>query len=131
MEVGKAILAILTSADSGRQCSLSFNLFVRSDKKFGDSEELPTATAHYQLPSVSRSLSWNHQQTSVKTRRRPYGKRRPAGFGTIPRGKGEDEKERPQPADEVAGPVADHADLLSMMQQTIARLNAMEPRAVI
>ncbi len=40
----------------------------------------------------------------------------------FPEAKGEDEKERPQPADEVAGPVADHADLLSMMQQTIARL---------
>lgn len=40
-----------------------------------------------------------------------------------PEAQGEDEKERPQPADEAAGPAAaDHADLLSMMQQTIARL---------
>ncbi len=39
-----------------------------------------------------------------------------------PEAQGEDEKERPQPADEVAGPPTDHADLLSMMQQTIARL---------
>lgn len=40
-----------------------------------------------------------------------------------PEAQGEDEKERPQPADEVAGPAtADHTDLLSMMQQTITRL---------
>ncbi len=41
----------------------------------------------------------------------------------FPEAQGEDEKERPQPADEVAGPgIADHSDLLSMMQRTIARL---------
>ena len=41
----------------------------------------------------------------------------------FPEAQGEDEKERPQPADEVAGPATtDHTDLLSMMQQTIARL---------
>ncbi len=41
----------------------------------------------------------------------------------FPEAQGEDEKERPQPADEAAGAaLADHADLLSMMQQTISRL---------
>lgn len=40
----------------------------------------------------------------------------------FPEAQGEDEKERPQPADEVSGLAYDHADLLSMMQRTIARL---------
>ena len=41
----------------------------------------------------------------------------------FPEARGEDEKERPQPADEVAVPPGqDHGDLLSMMQRTIARL---------
>jgi uncharacterized protein (TIGR00730 family) len=41
----------------------------------------------------------------------------------FPEAQGEDEKERPQPADEAAIPPGqDHGDLLSMMQRTIARL---------
>lgn len=40
-----------------------------------------------------------------------------------PEAQGEDEKERPQPADEAAAPAGpDHSDLLAMLQQTIARL---------
>lgn len=41
----------------------------------------------------------------------------------FPEAQGEDEKERPQPADEAAGLAGqDHSDLLSMMHQTISRL---------
>ncbi len=49
-----------------------------------------------------------------------------------PEARGEDEKERPQPADEVAGPVtADQSDLIGMMQQTISACRATARRAAI